>query len=281
MQLKPKKSLGQNFLKDENILKLIVEKADINKNDNVIEIGPGTGNLTKKIIFKTPRSITVIEKDQNLSSKLKVDFKDKIKLINKDFLLMKEKDIKLNDNIILGNLPYNVSTEILIKLIKTYKNSKYKKLLFMFQKEVADRITANYNTKNYGRLSIISQFAMNVYKIKDVGPNCFYPKPKVSSTLLLFIPKKKIYKINEIKNLEYITRTFFNLRRKMIKKPLKQIFKNFSNVEKKLKLKTNDRPQNLHPLTYYRICEEYEKLANKWFNMFTNFWFIKEFFLFL
>ena len=173
MQFKPKKSLGQNFLKDENILKLIVEKADINKNDNVIEIGPGTGNLTKRIIFKTPRSITVIEKDQNLSNKLKVDFKDKINLINKDFLLMKEKDIKLNDNIILGNLPYNVSTEILIKLIKTYKNSKYKKLLFMFQKEVADRITANYNTKNYGRLSIISQFAMNIYKIKDVGPNCF------------------------------------------------------------------------------------------------------------
>ena len=191
MKFKPKKSLGQNFLKDENILNLIVEKADINKNDDVIEIGPGTGNLTKKILFKTPRSITVIEKDQNLSNKLKVDFKDKINLINKDFLLMKEKDIKLNDNIILGNLPYNVSTEILIKLIKTYKNSKYKKLLFMFQKEVADRITANYNTKNYGRLSIISQFAMNIYKIKDVGPNCFYPKPKVSSTLLLFIPKKK------------------------------------------------------------------------------------------
>ena len=67
----------------------------------------------------------------------------------------------------------------------------------------------------------------------------------------------------------------------MIKKPLKQIFKNFSNVEKKLKLKINDRPQNLNPLTYYKICEEYEKLANKWFNMFTNFWFIKEFFLFL
>ena len=81
---------------------------------------------------------------------------------------------------------------------------------FYVSKEVADRITANYNTKNYGRLSIISQFAMNVYKIKDVGPNCFYPKPKVSSTLLLFIPKK-IYKINEIKNLEYITRTFLIL----------------------------------------------------------------------
>ena len=82
MQFKPKKSLGQNFLKDENILKLIVEKADINKNDNVIEIGPGTGNLTKKILFKTPRSITVIEKDQNLSNKLKVDFKVVPSLLN-------------------------------------------------------------------------------------------------------------------------------------------------------------------------------------------------------
>ena len=129
MQVKPKKSLGQNFLKDENILKLIVDKANINKNDNVIEIGPGTGNLTKEILFKMPCSVTVIEKDKNLSNILKLNFKDKIKLINKDFLLMEEKDIKLTDNIILGNLPYNVSTEILIKLIKLYTNFKYKKLL--------------------------------------------------------------------------------------------------------------------------------------------------------
>ena len=105
MQVKPKKSLGQNFLKDENILKLIVDKANINKNDNVIEIGPGTGNLTKEILFKMPCSVTVIEKDKNLSNILKLNFRNKIKLINKDFLLMEEKDIKLTDNIILGNLP--------------------------------------------------------------------------------------------------------------------------------------------------------------------------------
>mgnify|MGYP001166443737 FL=1 len=263
MQVKPKKSLGQNFLKDENILKLIVDKANINKNDNVIEIGPGTGNLTKEILFKMPCSVTVIEKDKNLSNILKLNFKNKIKLINKDFLLMEEKDIKLTDNIILGNLPYNVSTEILIKLIKLYTNFKYKKLLLMFQKEVADRITADFDTRNYGRLSIISQFAMDIYRVKDVSPNCFYPKPKVSSTLLLFIPKKKVYNINELKNLEFITRTFFSLRRKMIKKPLKQIFKNFSDIVLKLKLNPNDRPQNLNPLTYYKICKEYEKSIYK------------------
>ncbi len=263
MQFKPKKSLGQNFLKDENILKLIVEKADINKNDSIIEIGPGTGNLTKEILCKMPHSITVIEKDKNLSNDLKLNFKNKINLINKDFLQIEEKDIKLSDNIILGNLPYNVSTEILIKLIKAYTNFKYKRLLLMFQKEVADRITADFNTKNYGRLSIISQFAMDIYKIKDVKPNSFYPKPKVSSTILLFIPKKKLFKIYEIKNLEFITRIFFNHRRKMIKKPLKQIFKNFSNVVVKLNLNPNDRPQNLSTFTYYKICEEYEKLINK------------------
>ena len=125
MQFKPKKSLGQNFLKDENILKLIVEKADINKNDNVIEIGPGTGNLTKRIIFKTPRSITVIEKDQNLSNKLKVDFKDKIKLINKDFLLMKEKDaVLINGPISKKNFlksKYLGITEYLSKRTKSKK----------------------------------------------------------------------------------------------------------------------------------------------------------------
>ena len=104
---------------------------------------------------------------------------------------------------------------------------------------------------------------MDIYRVKDVSPNCFYPKPKVSSTLLLFIPKKKVFNINELKNLEFITRTFFSLRRKMIKKPLKQIFKNFSDIVLKLNLNPNDRPQNLNPLTYYKICKEYEKSIYK------------------
>ena len=132
----------------------------------------------------------------------------------------------------------------------------------MFQKEVADRIIAQHGTKDYGRLSILSSWKMNIKKIKDVSPNSFFPSPKVKSTLLLMEPKKKFFEIKDPKNLEYITNVFFNQRRKMIKKPIKLIFKNSIEICKKLQLNECNRPQNLTPNTYYEICREYEKLSN-------------------
>jgi len=260
---KPKKSLGQNFLIDNNILNLIVNEARIKKSDHIIEIGPGTGNLTKKILHKQPKTFTVIEKDIDLSKKLKIFFKDKINVINSDFLKMKNQDINLDKKIIFGNLPYNVSSQILIKLIKSYNDYKYTKLILMFQKEVADRIIAKVNTKHYGRLSIISQLRLDINKIKDIPPNCFYPKPKVNSSILFFKPKKNFFDIRDLNNLEYITRTFFSFKRKMIKKPMRQIFSNDDVVSIKLGLKLNDRPQNLNPQNYYEICKQYEILNNK------------------
>ena len=128
----------------------------------------------------------------------------------------------------------------------------------MFQKEVADRIIADINTKNYGRLSILSNWRMKIDKIFDIEPECFNPTPKVKSTLLVLIPKKKFFKFKDPKNLEYVTNVFFNQRRKMIKKPLKNLFKNYEEVSKKLNLDLNQRPQNLDHITYYRICELYE-----------------------
>ena len=130
----------------------------------------------------------------------------------------------------------------------------------MFQKEVADRILAKYNSKNYGRLSIISSWKMDVEKIIDISPNSFFPAPKVKSSLLVFKPKNKYFKINNPKNLEHITNIFFNQRRKMIKKPLKLLFKNHEKIAEELSLNLNLRPQNLNNLTYYKICSHYEKL---------------------
>ena len=260
MKILPKKNLGQNFLIDENILNIITELGNINNEDLVLEVGPGTGNLTQKILEKKPKNFTVIEKDKKLVDFLKKKFNKKIDIINEDVLKFSyEKN--LNKRIIVfGNLPYNISTQILSKWIKIKKlENFYKKFILMFQKEVADRIIAKDNSKNYGRLSIISNWKMNVKKIMDIDPKSFRPIPKVKSSILTFEPKKNYYKIQDGKNLEHITNVFFNQRRKMIKKPMKVLFKDFEEISKKLSLDLNLRPQNLSNLTYYKICSMYEK----------------------
>ena len=130
----------------------------------------------------------------------------------------------------------------------------------MFQKEVADRIIAKYNTSNYGRLSILSNWRLDIKKICDIKPNSFFPIPKVDSTLLIFSPKEKFIKINNPSNLEKVTRIFFNQRRKMLKKPFNQIFNGNKNILNKLRIDLNLRPQNLEHETYYQLTNEYENL---------------------
>jgi len=263
MKIRPKKSLGQNFLSDKNIIKSIVEIGNIKDNNTVLEIGPGTGNLTEFILKKKPKSFFVIEKDYNLVKLLYEKFNNKINIINKDVLNFELNEVLKEKIIVYGNLPYNISTEILIKWITDSKKfESCEKLILMFQKEVADRIIAKTNSKKYGRLSIISNWRMDIKKEFDISPNCFFPKPKVDSTLLSFEPKKKYFNIKKPYNLEKITKVFFNQRRKMIKNPLKQIFKKPDIILEKLKLDINLRPQNLSPLIYFKITKEYEDLAN-------------------
>jgi len=261
MKRLPKKSLGQNFLIDNNILDMIVELGEIKSNDVVLEVGPGTGNLTEKILKKEPKKLIAVEKDKNLSAILKKKFTNNVEVINDDILNYNQ-DIYYNKKIIIfGNLPYNISTQILTSWIKINNlNNFCKKFILMFQKEVADRILAKFNSKNYGRLSIISSWKMDIEKIIDISPNSFFPRPKIKSTLLVFKPKNKYYKLKNPKNLEHITNIFFNQRRKMIKKPLKFLFKNYEKVALELALDLNLRPQNLSNNTYYKICSFYEKL---------------------
>ena len=166
MENRPKKNLGQNFLIDKNIINLIVDLGKINQNDNVLEVGPGTGNLTEAILLKKPKKLIVIEKDKSLALVLEKKFKNKITIINDDILKINENDIAIKPMTIYGNLPYNISTQILSKWIKNSNfNNIAKNLILMFQKEVADRITANTNEKNYGRLSILSCWKMKIKKL--------------------------------------------------------------------------------------------------------------------
>ena len=259
--MKPKKSLGQNFLSDTNLLSKIVDKADINENDTILEIGPGTGNLTSEIIKKNPKKLIVVEKDNNLSKLLYKKLGNKIIIINKDILECYNNFESNTPLKVFGNLPYNISTKILISFIKLKNLNKiFKKFIFIFQKEVADRIIADENTSNYGRLSILTAWKMNFEKILDIEPSYFYPKPKVWSSLVTFSPKKKISSLEKIEHLEHITGVFFNHRRKMIKKPMKQIFLNYEEVARNLNLDLNLRPQNISKEKYLEICKVYENL---------------------
>jgi 16S rRNA (adenine1518-N6/adenine1519-N6)-dimethyltransferase len=260
--IRAKKSLGQNFLQDRNVLENIV-KAAVIENKNILEIGPGTGNLTSLIIRKKPKKFLAIEKDTELSSMLSQTYKEQITIINDDILNIDENSL-LNEKLtVFGNLPYNISTEILSKWILNLKdNFWFDALVLMFQKEVADRIIAKFNTSNYGRLSILSNWKLNVKKICDIKPESFFPKPKIDSSLLLFYHKQDFYKIKDPKNLEIITRTFFSHRRKMLKKPFNQIFNGNIDILKKFNINVNLRPQNLDFDTYYKLTIEYEKLRS-------------------
>ena len=261
--IKAKKSLGQNFLIDKDIINKITGIIDI-KDKCVLEVGPGTGNLTSSLLKKKPKKIYLIEKDNNLASILKNDFKDKVIVINDDILNVNENFISKERLIVFGNLPYNISTEILCKWILNLNDNQswFTNLILMFQKEVADRIISDFNKSNYGRLSILSNWKLNIKKIFDIKPICFSPQPKVDSSLLFFSPKKKFYKIKDPKNLEKITRIFFSQRRKMIKKPYNQLFSGNTDISKKLKINLNLRPQNLNFETYYRLADEFEKLSS-------------------
>ena len=260
--IKAKKSLGQNFLIDKKILEEITNIIPI-KNKNILEIGPGTGNLTSYILNKNPKKLIVVEKDKYLASNLNNNFKNQIIIINEDILKIDEKYLFEENAIVFGNLPYNISTEILSKWILNLDNNFwFDHLILMFQKEVADRIIANFNTSAYGRLSILVNWKLNIKKIFDIKPEAFSPKPKIDSTLLFFTPKKNFEKINNPKNLEKITRIFFNHRRKMIKKPFNQLFNGDQKILHKLKIDLNLRPQNLDFNTYYELTKIYENLRN-------------------
>ena len=258
--IKFKKSLGQNFLTDRNILEKIINITEI-KNKNILEVGPGTGNLTSFILKNNPKKIFVIEKDNNLAKNLEINFKDQLTVINDDILNVDENLLYNEKLTVFGNLPYNISTEIISRWIVNLKeNLWFDHLILMFQKEVADRIIAKFNTSKYGRLTILCNWKLNIEKICDIKPVSFSPKPKIDSSLLFFTPKKKFYKINNPNNLEKITRIFFSHRRKMLKKPFNQLFNGNKNILDKLKIDLNLRPQNLNFETYYKLTNEYENL---------------------
>jgi len=261
--IKAKKSLGQNFLIDQNIIDKIINIVEI-KDKSILEIGPGTGNLTKNILEKNPKKLIVIEKDNDLAKLLKKNLEDRVKIINDDVLKIDENKLDADILTVFGNLPYNISTEILCNWILNIKNKNFwfDNLVLMFQKEVADRIIAKFNTKNYGRLSILSNWKLEIEKICDVQPSSFFPKPKIDSSVLLLKPKLNFFPLTNPKNLEKLTRIFFMHRRKMLKKSYNLLFNGNLDIANKLNIDLKLRPQNLNFETYYKLSEEFNNLRS-------------------
>jgi|TARA_B110000259_G_scaffold188180_1_gene245430 16S rRNA (adenine1518-N6/adenine1519-N6)-dimethyltransferase len=259
---KPKKSLGQNFLIDNNIINKIIQLSDVS-NNNVVEIGPGTGNLTNQIIAKKPKKLILIEKDYKLTDSLKIKFGfyKELEIFNEDILKFKLEEKIYKNSIIIGNLPYNISSQILVKLInfKTWL-PKYKKLILMFQKEVADKILSTCGSSSFGRLTVLTNARLKVIDSFQVSKNCFYPVPKVESTVLVFEPIiNEDFKVDNIKNLETITQVFFSKKRKMINKAFKTLFKNPVSISEKINLDLNLRPNKISEKQYYEITKCFEK----------------------
>ncbi len=256
-----KKSLGQNFLIEKNIVKKILGLTDLHKK-NIIEIGPGMGAMTDEIIKLKPKTLILIEKDYEISKYLiqKYYSEKKIKVINEDVLKVDLNKIVKNKIIIIGNLPYNISSQILIKILKyKYLEKKITDIILMFQKELGEKIIGKFPSKDYGRLSIITKLKLNVINTFLVSANCFFPKPKVTSMVIHFKTiKNSIYKKIDISNLEKITNILFSNRRKMINKKINMLLD-----KKKLKaipeLNLKLRAEKISPETFYKITEFYSK----------------------
>ena len=250
-----KKNLGQHFLKDQNIVDKLVRYINPSQNDEIIEIGPGEGIMTKSIIKKV-RKMILIEKDIDLIENLKNNFSEyNSSIINIDFLKYNLDGLNKPMRII-GNLPYNISTEIIFKMCNC---NKVIDMHFMLQKEVVDRIVAESNSKIYGRLSIMAQAYFNVKKLFDISENVFSPRPKVKSSFVRFCTRQYPFYDKAHENIFYdIVKSAFEGRRKMIKTSLKSFLN--ANDFCAMNLKPDLRAENLTVNDYIFISDYVQKI---------------------
>ena len=217
--IKPKKYLGQHFLNDENIARKIVESLSISNYSNVLEIGPGTGVLTKYLIEKKI-NLKLVEIDSDSVNFLKSNFQiDPLIILENDFLKLQLDDVFTDKFAIIGNFPYNISTQIIFKALE-YKNL-IPELIGMFQKEVAERICEKKGSKKYGILSVLTQAYYDTEYLFSVPPSVFTPPPKVVSAVIKLVRKKQT-EINYNEKLFFkVVKQSFQQRRKTLRNSLK------------------------------------------------------------
>ena len=237
----PKKSLGQNFLLDRNLRKKIVSNINI-KNKNIIEIGSGTGLLTNEIIKQNPKKLILLEKDNSLYEKLKLKYLDNKSIEIENIDVLKDNLSFKNNFNIIANLPYNISTKLIIKLLIKYKN--FKEMVFLVQKEVSDKFKYKLlNKKN--KYSLFLEIVSNYQVLHNISNKVFYPKPKVKSTLIKITPKN--IEIDKEKLWIFSNKIFMNKRKKINNK-----FNRFNNqiIDNKILEK---RPEDLNKSEYLEL----------------------------
>lgn len=221
MQYTLKKSLGQHFLKDENICKKIVEQLNQSTFSNLVEVGAGAGALTKYLLQIPNINFKTVELDDEKVEYLNHTYPSiQNKIIHQDFLQITPPFS--NEFIVIGNFPYNISTQILFKVLDWKQQVPV--VIGMFQKEVAERVAANYGNKSYGIISVLIQAYYNVEYLFDVAPSCFNPPPKVMSGVIQLT--RKVQPVHFCTQQKFFTlvKTAFNQRRKMLRNPLKPLF---------------------------------------------------------
>ena len=262
-EIAPKKKFGQNFLIDQTVLERIITSAGSLENKSILEIGGGSGNLTKHLLEAKPKKILVIEIDKDYIYPLKNILKSEsieTKLISHDILDTDIYSFFSEPPVIFGNLPYNISTKILTKLLAPENGKvKWEALLLMFQLEVANRIVAKPNTKQYGRLSLFSQFYSSPSLQFQISKTSFYPVPKVESALVKFERNNKNHnKFNGILFQEIIRKSFQG-RRKLIKNTLKTSYRDISTIMSTCDIPSDSRPENV---TLQQFCSLTEAIEN-------------------
>ncbi len=259
--LMAKKSLGQNFLLDMNITDKIIRcsleaqgKADF-KNENVYEIGPGPGGLTRAILKANPQKLTVIEMDSRcieIMHDIKKIVGEQLQIVEGDALQYDFTADRSAVKNIVSNLPYNISVPLLLNWLKNMQN--FASLTLMFQKEVAERITAEPNNKTYGRISVMAQLTCKIKTLFNLNPNCFVPAPKIWSTVLLFEPLATIPPADILQKVEKLTEAAFNQRRKMLRQSLKSVA-NLQQICEQANIDPTVRAENLSPQQYLKLAE--------------------------
>jgi 16S rRNA (adenine1518-N6/adenine1519-N6)-dimethyltransferase len=258
--LSPKKNLGQNFLLDLNITNKIVSAAQVKTGEEVLEIGPGPGGLTRSILAKNPSKLVVIEQDKRCVvalEELKLTYPQLV-IINDDALLVKEEDLVPIKTKIIANLPYNISTVLLLKWLN--QRNYWQSMTLMFQKEVADRIMAMPGNKNYGRLSVIARLICQVEWHFDLKPECFFPPPKVTSSVISLYPKPNQLDKEVINTVEKICKILFNQRRKMLRATLKQVHPNLEALLDNSGVYLTQRPEEISVESFIIIAKNYLSL---------------------
>ena len=260
-QISAKKRFGQNFLHDKNVIRQIV-RASKPENKNIIEVGPGPGLLTKILLESGTKSILAIEKDESflpILNNLKKESLTKFDFLIADILKVDLDNLIEGNYSVVSNLPYNISVPFIISLVEQEQPVKWESLTLTVQKEVADRMLADINSKQYGRLSVLIQWRSFIEKICDIKPTCFIPEPKVMSTVIRIRPKNYIKKPS-IESFQKVVSAAFGFRRKTLKRSLGQLGIDGESLAIKAGINPKLRAQNLTVDNFCDLAKIYEDL---------------------